>query len=139
MKRILCLWFPNWPIQRLIVANPELKGQATALYALDPRRGQRVVYVSRLARETGLQPGMSLAEAEALEASHKSHNQARLHWEEHDALADRERLQQLATASQQFSPLVGLEATDHPSCLLLDVTNSAVRLGGERRLTEKSF
>ena len=95
------------------------------------------MYVSRLARETGLQPGMSLAEAEALEASHKSHNQARLHWEEHDALADRERLQQLATASQQFSPLVGLEATDHPSCLLLDVTNSAVRLGGERRLTEQ--
>jgi protein ImuB len=35
MTRILCLWFPNWAIQRAIRGRPELKGQAVALVAAE--------------------------------------------------------------------------------------------------------
>ncbi len=63
MKRVLCLWLPNWPVQRLAVAQPELEKQGIVLHAHDPRRGQRVKYCCDIAWSQGIRPGMSLAEA----------------------------------------------------------------------------
>ena len=39
-KRILCLWLPEWPIQRLIVAEPELRQQRVVLFRTDSRKGK---------------------------------------------------------------------------------------------------
>ena len=63
MKRILCLWFPEWPLQRLLVTHPELKQQAIVLYARAPRGGEYVVACCRRAQERGIRPGMSRTEA----------------------------------------------------------------------------
>jgi protein ImuB len=62
--------------------------------------------------------------------------QRALHIYEHDPTADRTALEQIATECHQFSPLVGLEATAEPSSLLLDVTGSAPRLGGEQTVAQ---
>ena len=66
MKRIFCLWLPNWPIQRLVVARPELKGRAVLLRARVGGHGERVAARSPEAQAGGVCVGMSLAEAAAL-------------------------------------------------------------------------
>src|SRR5215211_35361 len=75
MTRILCLWFPNWPIQRAIRRRPELKGRAVALMAAESRAKaapgsatvQTIVAVCcGSAVKQGVRPGMPLAEAQAL-------------------------------------------------------------------------
>jgi protein ImuB len=61
----VCIWLPNWPIQRLLVTRPELKGQPVVLH--ETRRGiQRVVACSARAMAFGVTVGMPLAEATAL-------------------------------------------------------------------------
>src|SRR5436189_5589317 len=32
MKRVLCVWFPHWPLQRVCLVQPELKGRPVVLY-----------------------------------------------------------------------------------------------------------
>lgn len=56
---------------------------------------------------------------------------------EYDPIADRNKLEQLATQCHQFSPLVGIETEKEPSSLLLDITGSAPRLGGELQLAQQ--
>jgi protein ImuB len=68
---------------------------------------------------------MPLAEAKALGIAH---------CEEHDPLADRTALEQLAQWCEQFSPTVGLAGTD---CLFADVTNLALLFGSEQALAEQ--
>ena len=52
---------------------------------------------------------------------------------------DRTELERWADGCQLFSPLVGLEEAPYPSALLMDVTGSAPRLGGEQKLLEQLF
>ena len=65
-KRILCLWFPNWPIQRLVVQRPALRRQRIVLFRRDSRRGQIVSAASPLAMREGVGRGMPLSEAKSL-------------------------------------------------------------------------
>jgi protein ImuB len=65
-QRIACLWFPNWPIQRLVVARPELRRQYLVLFQQDPRRGRLVAATSPLAIQAGVRVGMPLSEAKSL-------------------------------------------------------------------------
>jgi protein ImuB len=111
MKRILCIWLPHWPLQRLFLAQPELKRRAVTLY--EQNRGLRVV----LSNQQGVAPGMPLAEATAHGA---------LHLEPYAPELDRAALRILAQECELFSPLVGLEETDRPECLYLDVTGLAM-------------
>ena len=57
MTRILALWLPNWPIQRLIRTTPELKQQPLLLYQAS-HRGRKVVACSHAAWELGVRAGM---------------------------------------------------------------------------------
>jgi protein ImuB len=66
MKRMLCLWLPNWPIQRIVAARPELKGRALILYTRKGSRGQRVVACSAEASAAGVSPDMPVSEATSL-------------------------------------------------------------------------
>src|SRR6476660_7795839 len=80
MTRILCLWFPNWAIQRAIRCRPELKGRAVALVTClavskstagrsssGTQSTQSIVAVCcGRAVKQGVRPAMPLAEAQAL-------------------------------------------------------------------------
>ena len=67
----MCIWLPDWPIQQLTAARPELKGQAVVLH--ETQRGtERVVACSARAVALGVTVGMPLAEATALAGGWKA-------------------------------------------------------------------
>jgi len=59
------------------------------------------------------------------------------HFELHDVPGDRQALSELAEWCQQFSPLVGLDQTDEPDSLLLDVSGVIPLFGGEASLARR--
>jgi protein ImuB len=128
MSRILCLWLPNWPIQRLSRRRPELNGRPLVLEA-PAVRGSRVAACCRVAVARGVRVDMPLAEAKSLLPS--------LAIEPHDSAADSAELRRLAAACEQFSPSVALEEGEEPESLLLDVTNLTHLLGPEAELAAK--
>ena len=65
-RRFLCLWFPNWPIQRLVVAEPDLRKKHLVLFRRDPRKGQRVAAASPLAIRDGVGLEMPVSEVKQL-------------------------------------------------------------------------
>ena len=74
MARMVCVWFPNWPLQRQRHERPELRGRPVVLFANTGNRGPRVAAwaPSETQRDNveGITVGMPLAEAEALLAGH---------------------------------------------------------------------
>ncbi len=124
MPRVLCVWFPRWPIQRLRSERPDLKRSDVILFA---RQSQRllVTVCGRRAERRGVRVGQPLAEAKALMPTAV--------FLPADADADREALRLLALDGQRFSPLVGLEEGTHPESLLCDVTGCTHLWGGEER------
>lgn len=112
--RILCLWLPNWPIQRLLRVRPELKNRPLALVVNGPRGGI-VAIRSRAAAAQGVSLGQPVAEAQALVRD--------LAVAPHQPALDRRTLTKLAEACERFSPRVALEEGDEPESLLLDITN----------------
>lgn len=153
MKRLLCIRFPNWPLQRLLVARPELDGRPLLLQYRDERRGECVAVCSKEAAACGARAGQPLAEATAL----SSRGPAFLVLP-YDPVADRRALQRLAEDCERFSPLVGWEAEiaqaaptarsarrssqagtlpeSQPDHLLLDVTGIGPLFGGEAALLQ---
>jgi protein ImuB len=140
MKRIICIRLPSWPVQRLVVAQPALKGRAIILYGRAPRRGHCVVACSQAAYRLGVRRGMPLAEASTFDAQ--------AHLAPHDASADAATLTALAQWCEQFSPLVSLDhqaadSTDNASTfgasayLMLDATGLAAHFGGEEALARQ--
>ncbi|MFN0056223.1 MAG: hypothetical protein ACKV0T_29100 [Planctomycetales bacterium] len=132
MKRVLCVWFPRWPLQRLFCVRPELKDQPVVLYGPARRGGWQALYAARGAIARGVVPGMPLAEAQALLGG-----EHRGLLEPHDPQADREFLESLARWCQRYSPLVGLEESPLPETLLLEITGCAPLFGGEQALAEQ--
>ena len=158
MERVLSIWLPDWPLQRLLVARPELKDRAVVLYDRDSGRGERVVACSPAAHDRGVRVGMPLAEAACSEAAVSFHGTSSIPGRQcvgrnvqndpgkispsvafhlHDIQADRESLEDLAGWCDQFSPLVGLESNDFPSTLLLEVAGVASLFGGEDALARR--
>lgn len=133
MSRILALWLPNWPVQRLVRDQPELTGRAIVLYEQDARHGQRVKACSGAAEQRAVRPGMPLAEAQTLLAEEKEECPF---FACHDARRDQEVLVELAEWCEQFSPIVGLDQTDEPDSLLMDVSGLAHLFGGEPALAQ---
>jgi protein ImuB len=75
---------------------------------------------------------MPLAEAQSLlERSQDAH------FAQHDPQADRKLLQLVAGWCSRYSPLVGMEQTDQPSTLFLDVTGCTHLFDGEERMAEQ--
>jgi protein ImuB len=129
MNRIMCLWFPHWPIQWRNVTRPADRGRTLVVHA--PVGGKvRVIACCRQARRQGVTPGMLLAEAQSLWPASVSDA---VRFEPHEPHTDRERLRELAMWCQQFSPSVMIDPAESPDCLLLDVTGC-----NERQLAEKA-
>ena len=123
MRRIACIHFPNWPIQRLVVASPELRRQRLVLFSELANRGRLVAAVSPLAVQSGVRIGMPLTEAKSLL------RHAVFHVFPFEPSVDRTALAQLARQMHAFSPTVGLEQTDQPQSLLLDISGVAHLFG----------
>src|SRR5262245_16371691 len=164
MKRVLCLWLPHWPLQRLCLVQPELKGRPVVLSApaaaSGRRAGDQVRHCSRAAVAAGVRPGMPLAEAQAIlerpvpravgwvERSEVHPNAGTaprvglakldppyaVHIAPHNPQADRKLLQLLAGWCARHSPLIGLEQSDEPSSLFFDITGCAPLFGGEEAM-----
>jgi protein ImuB len=128
MARFLCLWFPNWSIQRLMRSRPELDGRPVALVVNGPRGGV-VKACSDTAAAQGVHISMPAAEAQALERD--------LTIVPRDSVADRRALEKLAQACERFTPCVALEEGDEPDSLLLDVSNLEHLWGSEAELAAR--
>lgn len=126
MKRVLCAWLPDFPIQRLRVEQPKTERTAAVLYAESGNRAQ-VVFSSREAQRHGIRAGMPLAEAQAL-------HEAAV-FLPYQPEADIQALTALAEICTRYSPLVGVERSRGADCLLLDISGCTHLFGGESGLS----
>ena len=156
MKRIVCVYLSDWPIQRLVAKQPELRRQRVVLYTQDAR-GQRVSAISPAARRDRVRVGMPLSEAKSILRDVSWEPEPRgegvsprfspkttqigdrprrfpVYFMPHDRTADRTALVQLALSCESLAPRVGLEPDEPPECLFLDVAGVAHLFGGEAGL-----
>jgi len=112
-------------LRQLRAQGERCEGRAIVLHKTY-RGSRRVAACSPTARALGITIAMPLSEATAIAP------QATLL--AHDPQADNKALQRIGTWCHRFSPLVGLEETDEPECLLLDVTGVTRFFGGEEAL-----
>ena len=124
MPRVMCVWFPKWPIQRLRHARPELSRSELVLFAGLHQRPAVIVCTAK-AEKMGVYSSQPLAEAKAL--------LPRARFLPADLAGDRVALCQLAIDFQQFSPFVGLEEGAYPESLLSDVTGCTHLWNGEEK------
>jgi protein ImuB len=118
----MCIWFPNWPIQRLRHARPELSRTELVLFAGLHQRPV-VIACTEKAQRTGVYSGQPLAEAKAL--------LPRALFLPADLAGDRTAFSNLALDFQRYSPFVGLEEGAYPESLLSDVTGCTHLWKGE--------
>jgi protein ImuB len=129
MRRVMCVYFPKWPLQRLRHARPEVRDKPIALSNGAAKRPQ-IVLCSEQAARLGIRPGFTVAEAVAIEPQIVIH--------EEDLEGDRRALEGLAEWTCRYSPCVGLEEGLSPQSLLVDITGCANVFRGEDRLLERA-
>lgn len=129
--RILCLWFPDWPIQRLVARQGDLD-KTLLLLTETTSRGEFVRYLNSLARRRGIRAGMPVAEAGSL--SNPGDVQTILPCQPQD---DAKALGKLAQACERFSFRIGLEDGSPPECLLMEVTGIGHFFAGEESLASQ--
>lgn len=122
--------FPNWSLQRIVHHRPDLRDRPFALTRPIANKGSKVVACSAKAHRLGVRPGMVTAEALAILPA--------LVCASEDPEADRQTLLALAEWAQRFSPIVGLEDSPAPECLLIDMTGGAACFGGDDALLDKA-
>lgn len=149
MRRILCIWLPNWAVLRRTLAQPELEGRPVVLWETR-RNARRVAACCARAQALGVRLGMPVAEAAALaERRDVGRGEGRGERAEgggqfsffnshfsictlpSDPAGDRAALEELAVWCSRFSSAVGLEEEDPPESLLLDITGLEHLFGGE--------
>lgn len=129
MTRLVCLWFPLWPIQRFRCDRPDVRQRPLALHEAT-LRGERLVVCSPQAVRQGLRPGMSRSEAETLSRKSVLLLPA-------EPQHDHEELLRLAQQCQErFSPLTAIEDAPRPDSLYLDIRGCEHLFGGERELLQ---
>ena len=129
MRRVVCVWLPDWPItvwRRSHQAAAPPRPEAFALIARGPR-GLTLSALNDAARAAGLRREQSHADACAILPDLAS------------APAEPERdldaLRRLALWAERFSPSVALDRSGaEPEGLFLDMTGAAHLFGGEAAL-----
>lgn len=129
MPRLVSLWLPNWPAERLLRARRSAPaGPPPEPFVLVRTSGNRqeVAAASQQALHLGVRPGEPLARVRARLPG--------LHAEPHDAAADAEALERLGHwLRQRMSPLVAL---DLPDGLFLEAEGASHLFGGEARMLD---
>src|SRR5262249_15054528 len=68
MRRVMCMYFPKWPLQRLCCERPELRDKPVAIIGQGTAaRGPQILLVSMLANRSGIRTDMPVAEAMAIQ------------------------------------------------------------------------
>ena len=124
MKRVLCVYLPHWPLQRLRHEQAALRDKQVAVVG-QRGRAQKVTDCCAHACRAGVRPGMTLAEAMAVAPMLSAHVE--------DPESDLRALTRLAEWCGCFGPTVGLEEMAAPSSLLIDVTGCTGNHGGEEQ------
>ncbi|MBB3997480.1 Y-family DNA polymerase [Aureimonas pseudogalii] len=125
MARVVSLYLPRWPTDRLRRKSPGAAPPADTPLVLVGRDGNRrvVVAADRLAEAAGLSVGMPATKAQALVPG--------LAVIDADAAGDADALERLAVWALRFSPLV---AADPPDGIVVDTTGTDHLHGGEEAL-----
>ena len=108
------------------------------MYGDSPRGGLQVVARSRRAAAKGVTPGTPLAEAKGIlqQAENEDRKAVPLFYR-YNSQADLTALRQLAASCRCFSPQTGIEESESPECLLLDITGCEHLFGGEDDLAKQ--
>src|ERR1700712_1081244 len=122
MSRVISLYLPNWPTDRLQRKMGDAAPDAALPLALVGQSGRRreVVAANAAALKVGLRVGMPATKAQALVKELMIHHA--------DPAADAEALERLAVWALRYSPIVGIE---DPDGLVIDATGATHPHGGE--------
>jgi protein ImuB len=128
-RRIVALWFPHLPTDRLQRSKKTFStaaGSPPLVVAAKVDNAFRISAIDPKALSLGLVLGQALASARAMLPA--------LDVAGADELADLQLLEHIANWCDRFTPLVAL---DPPHGILLDVTGAAHLFGGEQMLLNK--
>ncbi|KAA0574686.1 DNA polymerase Y family protein [Azospirillum sp. B21] len=139
MRRVVSVYLPRWPTDRLRAKGREaqdrhLRSCASAdaspqpdhpLVIADAGNPRLITATDSAAYRLGLRPGMPLARARALVPT--------LVVADAEPDADADGLQRLAQWAVRYSPMV---STDPPDGLWIDITGASHLVGGERALLD---
>ena len=119
MVRILSIWLPRLPLDRLIrKGDPRTNGPFAVTAEI--RNATRLTHLTPTARQAGLVPGLSILDARAICPD--------LLTEPANPMRESALLKALARWADQLSPRIALDA---PEGLLLDISGCAHLFGGE--------
>jgi len=121
MRRVVSLWLPTWPTDRL--RGQGVPHDGPLVTAMHDGRKRVIAAVDAMAAQVGLYPGMAVARAQALVPDLTIQDAA----PEDDAAA----LRRLAGWCLRYAPLA---AAAPPDSVWIDITGSAHLQGGETRL-----
>jgi protein ImuB len=160
-REIICIWLPNWSLQRLWADDVKQVGESqeagepqvdtpippAVIYRDAGQHGCRVVTFCSQAAEYGVAHNMPLAEASALlpyeiEQDETADDNVQPsvvgpRFELADPKRDHSALITLAHFCQQYTPLFGVEETECPESLFLDVTGCTHLFDGQQALVNR--
>ncbi|MBZ9982447.1 MULTISPECIES: DNA polymerase Y family protein [unclassified Mesorhizobium] len=127
MPRVVSLFFPAWPTDRLRRAMGQSAPSAESPIVMLGRQGNRrlVLAVDAAARAAGLRVGIPGSKAQVLVPSLQSFD--------FDAAGDAAALDRMALWSLRYAPIV---AADPPDGLIIDTTGADHLHGGEEMMLE---
>jgi protein ImuB len=159
MTRILCLWLPNWPIQRTLAERDDAGGMLSRPGRVSMSQRDRNMLTPLRRREhatpTGKPRAALVLAAEGprggvvaaccetaidmgirpqMPVAEAKSLVPDVRITKYDPEADRQALLQLAAACEEFSPCVAIEEGDAPECLLMDISNLEHLWGSETKL-----
>jgi len=125
MRRVISVWLPHWPTDRLRRSQPFVSPDQPTVTARHDGRRRVVAAADAAAQALGLRPGMVMAHAIAIAPG--------LTVLEAEPEADTAALHRLALWCHRYTPLA---APDPPDGLWLDITGAAHLFGGEAALAD---
>jgi protein ImuB len=122
MRRVISLWLPSLPTDRLRRSGAVPPDPAAPLVTVSRLgRHRALAAVDANAARLGLRPGMAVAQAQAMVPGLSTHNA--------EPAADAAALRRLAGWCLRYAPLT---AVDPPDGVWIDITGAAHLRGGER-------
>ena len=126
MVRVLSIWLPQLPLDRLVRCDDPRLGGPFAL-TCEVKNALRLTHLNERARHAGLTPGLSIPDARAICPD--------LLTEPCDKRREMALLRALWRWADQLSPRVALDA---PDGLVLDITGCANLFGGEEAMGDEA-
>jgi protein ImuB len=121
-----CIFVPDFPLEAILRAEPELRSQAVAVFEGKPLL-QKILCVNQMARDAGVLPGMTKLQIESC---------TEIGLRERSAFQESAAHQALLDCAQSFSPRVEDNA---PDTVLLDVSGLDKLFGPLPKIAREIF